>query len=142
MGKGKGKAKATAADSDDEEEEEIEEKVVSAKGWELLEWLLDLWEKDQQECVNGDESDESGCSAITRAARQLERVWWAISLNKQASARTRGCCWTSFAVAGRSRSTMLRRLWRWFGAHTASRDAPSRRFRPAGAPPSRGFCHL
>jgi hypothetical protein len=57
--KGKGKAKANAADSDDEEEEEIEEKVVSAEGWELLEWLLDLWEKDQQECVQGDQSESS-----------------------------------------------------------------------------------
>jgi hypothetical protein len=71
VGKGKGKARANAADSDDEEEEEIEEKVVSAKGWELLEWFLDLWEKDRQECAKSDESDGSGCSSSTRAARQL-----------------------------------------------------------------------
>ncbi|RSH89070.1 hypothetical protein EHS25_002736 [Saitozyma podzolica] len=73
VGKGKGKARANAADSDDEEEEEIEEKVVSAKGWELLEWFLDLWEKDRQECAKSDESDGSGCAYSRMLLDQFRR---------------------------------------------------------------------
>ncbi|GFZ46930.1 hypothetical protein JCM24511_04156 [Saitozyma sp. JCM 24511] len=115
VGKGKGKAKATAADSDDEEEEEIEEKVVSAKGWELLEWLLDLWEKDQQECVKGDESDESECAYSRmlldqfrrRGALQIDDAAAPLAVVRSAYSES-GCPIT--AISSGRRSTVARLL--------------------------------
>lgn len=36
-------------EEEEEEEEVVEEKIVSTNGWELLKWLIDLWEKDELE---------------------------------------------------------------------------------------------
>jgi hypothetical protein len=33
---------------EEEEEEEEEKNVVSERGWEVLEWLLSFWKKDQE----------------------------------------------------------------------------------------------
>ncbi|KAK8864713.1 hypothetical protein IAR55_001967 [Kwoniella newhampshirensis] len=47
-GNGKRRQRNDDVDMHDEEEDEVK-RIVSEKGWRLLEWLVDFWEKDQKE---------------------------------------------------------------------------------------------
>lgn len=70
--------RADGDDQEDEEEEEEEEvRKVSERGWQVIEWLVALWEKDQAlhpdlgECISDRLSKLSSAKRRAREDRDL-----------------------------------------------------------------------